>query len=68
VRRQPWAELTPIQATPGTAQHIAVATRQKSTARRLVSSCWFRGDTSQMLFIRDASVTTQLAATATIFP
>src|SRR5262250_1106540 len=40
---------------------IAVATRQKSTARRLVSSCAVLEDTDQMVFTRGAAVTSRFA-------
>jgi hypothetical protein len=40
---------------------MAVDTRQKSTARRLVSICAVLEDTYQMLFIRAAAVTLPLA-------
>jgi hypothetical protein len=40
---------------------MAVATRQKSTARRLVSICAVLEDTDQMLFASAAAVTLPLA-------
>jgi hypothetical protein len=54
-----------LQATKGTARgHIAVATRQKSTARRLVSSIVDR--TYLMLFTGWTAVTTWFADTEPI--
>jgi len=53
-----------VQAVAGTARvHIAVVTRQKSTARRLVSSAYRAGleVTDQMLCNRDAAVTLRRA-------
>jgi hypothetical protein len=47
-----------VQAAEGTAAvHIAVVTRQKSTARRLVSNLAVLEVTDQMLCNRDAAVT-----------
>jgi hypothetical protein len=39
-------------------RHMAVATRQKSTARRLVSICTVLEGTYPMVFSREAAVTT----------
>src|SRR5215471_19535234 len=47
---------------------IAVATRQKSTARRLVSSCAVLEDTDQMVFTRGAAVTSRFANTGQLSP
>ena len=41
-------------------RQIAVATRQKSTARRLVSMCAVLEDTHQMLFTSGSAVTSHL--------
>ena len=45
---------------------MAVATRQKSTARRLVSILAVLEDTHSMLFTGETTVTTRLARTAPI--
>jgi len=51
-----------VQAAAGSGRvHIAVVTRQKSTARRLVSICAVPEVTAQMVFNRDAAVTPRLA-------
>ena len=51
-----------VQTVAGTARvHIAVVTRQKSTARRLVSSCTGPEVTDQMLCNHDAAVTLRRA-------
>jgi hypothetical protein len=55
------------QATKGTERgHIAVATRQKSTARRLVSICTVLEGTYLMLFSEGTAVTTRSAVMALI--
>jgi hypothetical protein len=51
------------QATKGTGQHIAVATRQKSTARRFVSILAVLEGTYLMLFTGATAVTTWPAGT-----
>jgi hypothetical protein len=46
--------------------HIAVATRQKSTARRLVSICAVLEATYQMVFTSGTAVTFRFAGTEPI--
>ncbi len=47
-----------VQAAAGSGRvHIAVVTRQKSTARRLVNICAVLEVTAQMVFNSDAAVT-----------
>jgi hypothetical protein len=61
-RHLPTGEPALDQAAAGAESlQIAVATRQKSTARRLVSSCAVLEDTDQMVFTRGAAVTSRFA-------